>query len=133
MTDMIDFPLDTKADGTLAHAGTSLRFTLLDSLDQLPDHGGLYVLLGSDPEGLKPLAFGATHSLSRLTRGSDFAAALREGFYAVGIAPAPHGAGAQEIVRALGRRHRAPINTRQEALRAIEAAQLPAEVPLAAE
>lgn len=128
MTEMIDFQLEDLADGPLR-----LRFTLLDSLDQLPECEGLYVLLGHGPQGLRPLAFGTTGNLSRLTKGADFAAALREGFYAAAIARTPRDHAPAGIARALGQHYAAPINTRQEALRAIEAASLPAQLPLAAE
>ncbi|MBR9764783.1 MAG: hypothetical protein GYB53_14960 [Rhodobacteraceae bacterium] len=137
MTEIIDFPFDAadSPDVNARSAGPrrSLRFTLLDGPDALPAQGGLYVLLGQGPQGLRPLLFGASDMLSHLPRGEDFAAALQEGFYAVAIARLPLGLEAQQVVRALGRSHSAPLNARKEALAAIEAASLPVQLPLAAE
>ncbi|WP_010138230.1 hypothetical protein [Oceanicola sp. S124] len=128
MTETIDFPIEPHATG----AGSQC-FTLLDGLDGLPESPGLYVLLGRGPGGLRPLGFGHSDCLARVPRGTDFAAALREGFHGVAIARLPRDGDPQQLIRRLGRTHHAPLNIRREALRAIDAASLPQQMPLAAE
>ncbi|KAA2312717.1 hypothetical protein E0K93_16360 [Puniceibacterium sp. HSS470] len=133
MTDTIDFPIE--------HATRkAIRFTILDTLDELPDAPGLYVLMGAEPGGTpRPLAFGHVDGkLSRhLPHQPEFAAALRQGFTFAAVAEPVPGCDSARLADQLGRAHDAPINAMQNALRDIEAAQLISVpntmMPLAAE
>ncbi len=132
MTDTIDFLIDTTQGAS--RPGRSLRFRVLDTLAQLPEGPGLFVLMGARPEGgSRPLAFGfVPGNLARHLPGRpEFAAALREGFGFVAIADPLPGRDATRTAEALGQAHLAPINIRQDALREIDNAKLPAPRPMA--
>lgn len=136
MTDQITYPLDPAATG----AADRVTFTLLESLQELPEAPGLFVLLGRDGEGaLRPLCFGAADRLDRMPRSEVFALALHEGFHSLAIAPLPRDGDAAVLAETLGQVNGAPLNTRRAALRAIEAARMTGQtiadqaLPVAAE
>ncbi|QPM89993.1 hypothetical protein [Pseudooceanicola algae] len=122
MTDTIDFSLDLKGSRL-----KTVPFRVLDSLDELPDTSGLYVLMGGQPgNSPKALAFGYVPTdLSRhLVQQPEFAAAIREGLSFVAIADPLPGADPHLLVDRLGSIHHAPINALRAAMRDIDDAQL---------
>jgi hypothetical protein len=140
MTDTIDFPLEFDTGALDATLHKAIRFTVLDSLDALPDEAGIYVLMGAQPDAApRPLAFGhVAGSLSRhLKFQPEFAAALRQGFTFAAIAEEVPGRDSARLAERLGRVHNAPINTLRRAVRDIDAAHRSASqmtiAPLAAE
>lgn len=122
MTHTIDFSLDLKGSRI-----KSVPFRTLDTLEELPEGPGLYVLMGSKPgETPRPLAFGylATNLARHLAHQPEFAAALREGFDFAAIADPLPGSDPAHLADRLGRIHKAPINALRSALRDIDSAKL---------